>query len=88
MTDAEIRAVVMRALGRIAPEVDRSALDTRTPLREQADLDSIDFTNFLIALADELGVDVPETDYAQLATLDGCVSYLATHGAAVKGTTT
>lgn len=82
MTDAEIRAVVFRVLGRIAPEADLAAVDGRAPLREQVDLDSVDFTNVLIGLADELGVDVPEADYAQVLTLDGCVGYLARHGAA------
>jgi acyl carrier protein len=46
-------------------------------LRDQLDIDSMDFLNFVIALHERLGVDVPERDYPQLATFDGCVEYLA-----------
>jgi acyl carrier protein len=45
-------------------------------LREQLDLDSMDALNFVIALHEELGVEIPETDYAKLATMDGIVAYL------------
>jgi acyl carrier protein len=79
-TDA-IRAVVLRVLARIAPEVDPAAIRRDLPLRDQVDLDSMDFLNFVLGLAETLGIEVPERDYAALATLDGCVTYLAAHGA-------
>jgi len=78
---AAIRAAVVRALQRIAPEIDPAALRPDVSLREQVDLDSMDFLNFVIGLAESLGVEVPESDYRQLATLDGAVAYLAAHGA-------
>jgi acyl carrier protein len=37
----------------------------------------MDFLNFMVALHDELHVDIPESDYPKLRTLDDCVSYLA-----------
>jgi acyl carrier protein len=37
----------------------------------------MDFLNFAIALHEELGIDIPETDSAKLLTLDGCTEYLA-----------
>jgi acyl carrier protein len=37
----------------------------------------MDFLNFVVALHKQLGVDIPEKDYAKLATLEGCVGYLA-----------
>jgi acyl carrier protein len=46
--------------------------------REQLDIDSMDFLNFVIGLNRELGVEVPESDYSKVSTLDGCVEYLAT----------
>jgi acyl carrier protein len=81
MTDAEIRAAVLRALHQIAPEVDPGSIDPTASLRDQVDLDSMDFFNFVVGLSEELGVDVPEADYPRLSTLDGCVGYLAAHGA-------
>jgi acyl carrier protein len=76
MTRDQIRQTVLTALGRVAPEVDPAALDPAAPLRDQIDIDSMDFLNFLVALHKELGVDIPEKDYPRLATLDGCVTYL------------
>jgi acyl carrier protein len=60
----------------VAPDVDAAALDAARPFREQFDFDSMDHLNFIVGLHRHLGVDVPETDYPQLATLDGCVAYL------------
>lgn len=77
MTNDEIRAAVLAALRRIAPEADPSTLHGDVPLRDQVDLDSMDFLNFLLEIHAALGVDVPETAYAEVATLDGCVAYVA-----------
>ena len=70
---------------RIRSAIERAGLPTRRPddldpaagLREQIDIDSMDFLNFMIALHRVLGVDVPEADYARLRTLDACVDYFA-----------
>jgi acyl carrier protein len=76
MTNAEIQAAVLRALSRVAPELDAASLEGDVRLRDQIDMDSMDFLNFMLELHASLGVDVPEADYPKLATLDGCVSYL------------
>jgi acyl carrier protein len=78
MNRQQIRDAVLQALGRVAPEADLAQVDPAIPLREQFDIDSMDFLNFVVALHKGLGVDVPERDYSKLATLDGCVAYLAT----------
>jgi acyl carrier protein len=77
VTEAEIKAVVLRVLGGIAPEADLAALDPRASLRDQLDVDSVDFLTFIIGLHKELGVDIPDADVPKLATISGCVSYLA-----------
>ena len=77
MTKDEIRTVVLRSLGEIAPEADPATIKPDVGFRDQLDLDSMDFLNFVIALHQALGVDIPEADYPRLATLDGCVEYLA-----------
>ena len=76
-TREEIRALVIDTLAAIAPEVDCSTIAPDQPLREQVDIDSFDFLNVIIRLHEKLGVDIPEADYGQLATLDGTVDYLA-----------
>jgi acyl carrier protein len=76
MTPEEIKKTVIEALTRIAPEIDPAAIESGASLRDQLDLDSMDFLNFVLALHDRLGLDIPEADYPRLATLDGAVAYL------------
>ncbi len=76
MNEAEIKAVVLELLGNIAPEADFSHLAGDADLREELDLDSMDFLNFIIALHERMGIDIPEADYPRLFTLNGAVSYL------------
>jgi acyl carrier protein len=77
MTPDDIRAAVRRALGGVAPEADFEHLRPDVGFRDQLDIDSMDFLNFVIALHKDLHVDIPEKDYPKLATLRGCVEYLA-----------
>jgi acyl carrier protein len=81
MSREEIHAAVLAALGDVAPEADLAALASDAELREVLDLDSMDFLGFVQQLAEATGVEVPEADYAQLATLEGCVGYLAARAA-------
>ncbi len=76
MTPAEVRSKVLAALVGVAPEVDPATIKPRVNLRDQLDIDSMDFLNFAIAIHNEFQVDVPERDYAKLSTLDGCVEYV------------
>lgn len=78
MNPDTIRAAVLRALGRVAPEADLEHLAADTGFRDQLDIDSVDFLNFVIALHKDLGVAIPEKDYAKLTTLRGCIEYLTT----------
>jgi len=68
--------VVRRALAAVAPEADLEALSPGASLRDELDLDSMDFLNFVLGLHRSLGVEIPEADYGKLATLAGCVAYL------------
>jgi acyl carrier protein len=77
MTRDDIRAAVLQAFASVAPEVDAATVKPDVPFRHAFDLDSMDVLNFAVALHDRLGVDVPEQDYAKLATLNASVDYLA-----------
>jgi acyl carrier protein len=74
---ADVTPVLRRILGRIAPEADLDALDPAADLRRALDIDSMDFLGFLAAIQAELGVVVPEADYAQVRTLAGCAAYIS-----------
>jgi len=67
---------VLDLLTEIAPDVDPATVIPGIDFREQFDFDSMDTLNFAIALHRELGVEVPEAEYARLASLDKCVEYL------------
>jgi acyl carrier protein len=77
MTSEELRAKVLDCLGRVAPEADPATIAPGVPLRDQLDIDSMDFLRFVIELDEALHVAVPESAYPEIATLDGCVRYLS-----------
>lgn len=77
MTKDQVKEVVLRVLGQIAPEADLSQIKANLRIRDQLDIDSMDLLNFVIGLHKELKVEIPEADYPKLATLDGCIDYLA-----------
>ena len=72
----DIRKVVLAELKRIAPELEDVA--PARPLRDQVDLDSMDWLNFLVALNERLGIEIPEADYRKLGTLEQIVDDLVT----------
>ena len=69
----------------IAPEVQPGDIAPDKPLRNQVDLDSMDWLNFLIGLHEHFGVNIPEADYARLITLDNVLDYLQARLAEMPG---
>lgn len=72
----ELRNTVHTILKSIAPEVEPAALDAGAPLRDQIDLDSMDYLNFIVGLHEQLQVEIPESDYQRLVSLSDIVAYL------------
>jgi acyl carrier protein len=77
MNQEEVRKGVLAELLRIAPELEDGEVVPAKLLREQVDLDSMDWLNFLVALHERFKVEIPEGDYQKLATLDQLVAYLS-----------
>ena len=77
MSREELAGLVRRALAGVAPESAGQPLEPEANLRDQIDLDSMDFLNFIIALHEATGLEIPERDYPQLASLEGCIEYLS-----------
>jgi acyl carrier protein len=77
MNDSEIRTGVIQAILAIAPEVEAGELRHDRLLRDQVDLDSMDWLNVIVGFHERFGVDIPEADYAKLTTLDTISAYLA-----------
>jgi acyl carrier protein len=76
MTKEQIRATILEIIAQIIPDEDLSNLKGDIPLREQVELDSMDFLDIIMELRKRYGIEVPENEYMQLATLDGSVAYL------------
>jgi acyl carrier protein len=76
MTTDDLEKRVLAALVRVAPEIDAASVRPDASLRDEYDLDSMDFLNFVIGLHEAFGIDIPEADYPALATLGGCVRYV------------
>lgn len=76
MTRDQIRQAVLDIIADIAPDEDLSNIKGDVRLREQMDLDSMDFLDIVMELRKRYSVEVPEAEYMQLATLDSSVTYL------------
>jgi acyl carrier protein len=77
LTREQVRGVFLDALASVAPELEPAAIEPDKPLRGQVDIDSFDFLNVIVRLHERLGVDIPESDYGEFATLNRAVDYLA-----------
>lgn len=78
-TRDDVRAGVVAELISIAPEIDESDLSDTELLRDQVDLDSMDWLNFLVRLHTRFEVDIPESQYASLRTIDDLTGYITAH---------
>jgi acyl carrier protein len=76
MTADEIVIAIKDIITTIAPDENVSNLDNGERLRDQIDLDSMDFLDIVMELRKLYGVQIPEEEYKELATLDGCMNYL------------
>jgi acyl carrier protein len=77
MTASNVRQIVLDIISDIAPDEDVTSLDDSKSLREQLDLDSMDFLDIVMELRKRHKVEVPQEDYPKLATLESCVTYLS-----------
>ena len=76
MDAAVIKKIIETGLSQIAPEADFEELSPTENIREELDIDSFDFLNFLIGLDDKLGVEIPESDYEKLISMNDLIGYL------------
>lgn len=76
MTADGIRQAIIQIISEIAPDEDLTGINPDEPLRDQVDLDSMDFLDIVMELRKRYSIEVPEKDYSQLATMSSTVSYL------------
>lgn len=77
MSENEVRKLILDIIHDIAPDEDLTDVKADVRLRDQLDLDSMDFLDIVMELRKRHQIEVPEDDYMELSTLDGCVTYLS-----------
>lgn len=80
MNQNDARAAVSAAIGQVAPDVDPDDLNEAARLRQDLELDSLDFLRLIETIAESTGVDIPERDYPKVTTVGGLIEYLAASG--------
>jgi acyl carrier protein len=76
MTNEECKKIVLDIIADIAPDEDLSNVKPDVRLRDQLQLDSMDFLDIVMELRKRYGIEVPEADYMRLASLDSSAEYL------------
>jgi acyl carrier protein len=76
MTEEEIKNTIFQLLKRIAPDTEPSELKPDENIRETLNIDSFDSLQFIVALNEKLGIEIPEQDYGKITTLTSLISYI------------
>jgi acyl carrier protein len=76
VTGEEIIKLILELIHESVPTEDLSDVDPDIPLRDQLELDSVDFLNIIMELQMRYGLEIPEDDFIELTTLNRCVAYL------------
>ena len=84
---ASLQERVLKVLTEVAPDIDPRQLKTNLNLRDQFDFDSMDTLNLAIGLKRDLGIDIPDADFRELASVERCVKYLQNRIAGTTGKT-
>ena len=75
-TQQNIQKMILEAIQEVAPEIEQDDIDMDEDIREECDLDSMDFLNYLISLKKSTGVSIAEGDYTQVNTFNKMLTYL------------
>jgi acyl carrier protein len=84
MSPKQVRNIVLNIISVVSPDADLTDVKDEEPLRDQLDMDSMDFLDIVMELRKRFKIEVPKEDYPKLATLASCVSYLVPRFASVR----
>lgn len=77
MTEQELRTAFLEELVQIAPDLNADTIGADEHIQDDLELDSMDVLNLVTALHERFGVDIPEAEYPQIATVSLAAKYLA-----------
>ena len=75
------RETILSIISEVAPEAELDYIRDDADLRDELDIDSMDFLNVLVGVQEKLGVEVPESEYGQVQTLAALIQYVDTRKA-------
>ena len=81
MTPEHARDLIEQTLLDIVPDADLSGLAPDDDIRENLELDSLDFVELVERLSTHADYRIEEEDYSELRTMDSAVRFLAKHAA-------
>ncbi|HCH69232.1 MAG TPA: hypothetical protein DE042_01815 [Colwellia sp.] len=70
---------ILESLVEVAPEILPDEINPSVNFRDQFEIDSIDYLNFILTLEKKLNIKIPDFDYPKLSSQAGCLSYLSSH---------
>ncbi len=76
MKTTEIERLVIEAIQEVAPEIEQNTIDFDEDIREECDLDSMDFINYLAALQKSTGIKIIEGDYPEFHSFNSALAFL------------
>ncbi len=74
--EQQVGKIILDIIAIVAPDADISNVNPDVGLRDQLDMDSMDFLDIVMELRKRYKVEVPKEEYTRLATLSSCVEYL------------
>ncbi|MDO9207794.1 MAG: phosphopantetheine-binding protein [Sulfuricurvum sp.] len=75
MTQEQIKTAIIEQILEIAPDIDEADILPDKNIQRSLEIDSFDFLKILTALNEVVGVEVPESDYAKVDTLEHMCEY-------------
>ena len=76
MTREQVRQAILNIIADIAPDEDLGSIKDEEKLRDQFDLDSMDFLDIVMELRKRFNLEVPEKDYQELVSMASSVEHL------------
>jgi acyl carrier protein len=76
MNSEILHQTIIVLLQQIAPDTTPSTLKLEENIRGTLNIDSFDFLQFIIALNEKTGVEIPEEDYGKINTIQNAITYI------------
>lgn len=74
---AEIKSKIVSIFGDIAPEIDSTTIDYHGDICNEFGISTIDFYRLIAEVNEVFDIEIPESDYGKITSLNRLVNYVA-----------